>query len=172
MRSEKRGIKHQKLDTVKLFIGLLFVGFFLTFSSSIYAAPVDYSDTKDFFKSIRVGENLEDDLSDNSLSNPFADSGNVKGYKFELDKSVDIKKLDLRVQSCAVKISFLCAGDSFDEVVYVLDSKFQPVVGEFKQKEVIDFSKFTFPENGTLYLLIGSEKASKTGQYIVSSSLK
>ncbi|MBI2611480.1 hypothetical protein HYW54_01900 [Candidatus Gottesmanbacteria bacterium] len=156
-------------------IGATFAFFLLTLllpTHSLAATTIDFSGTKDFFEELKVGESKEGDLGNKNLPNPYADAGYIKGYKIQLEKSIDPKKLELKVQSCALKLPFICVGDAFDEVIYVLNSKFQPVEGEYRYKENVDFSKFKMPDDRVLYLLVGSEKTSTSGQYTLGVTSK
>jgi len=151
---------------------LLFLLLVLLLPSRVEASSrIDFSEAKEFFKELKVGEIADGDLS-NGFPNPYEEGGMVMGYKLALGKEVDQSAMKLTVQSCAFRMSVLCLGSSFAEKIYVYDGKFNTIGDEFKFKNSIDMEKIKLPEDRTLYLLVGTDNASATGQFLISASLK
>ncbi|MBI4066780.1 hypothetical protein HY407_00200, partial [Candidatus Gottesmanbacteria bacterium] len=162
-----------QIRNFSLFLSFLLLLLFLP--SRVQAvSTIDFSSTKDFFKEIKVGDSISGDISSSNIPNPYKAGGFLVGYRLEIPTSVDAGEVELKVQSCAFKLLFVCMGDAFDETIYVYNKDFVPVGGkeeEFRYKDSVDLADIEIKDR-ILYFLVGSEDASETGQFILSANLQ
>lgn len=158
---------------VQSFIFLVLALASLVFPAVSFATTtIDFSSAKDFFKEIKVGDTVSGDLEKGSIPNPYEGGGQLVGYKFTLPYDVDPKNVDVKAQSCSFLFVTLCFGQSFAERMYVMDSHYKPIGDGFKHKNSLDWGKFDLPSDRTVYLLVGSDDATGTGQFLLWANLK
>ncbi len=150
---------------------LLFTLALILPTPSLAVSTIDFSSAKDFFKEIKVGEKINGDLGNGSIPNPYEGKGQLLGYKFRLPSDIDPQKVDFKLQSCSLLLVSFCLGSSFSENIYVLDSAYKPIGEEFKEKGNLDWNKIKLPDDRTIFLLVGSDDASGTGQFVLSANL-
>lgn len=144
----------------------------MLFPSPTHAVTrIDFSEALDFFEDITVGDTMEGDL-DKGFPNPYEGAGMVVGYKLMIPSDIDTSRLQLKVQSCAFRFAFLCLGTSNSFKIYVYNGKFETIGEEFTFKSEINMEKIKIPQDRTLYLLVGNDTASETGQFLISTNLK
>lgn len=136
------------------------------------ASKIDFSQNTKFFKELKVGERISGSLQGDAIPNPYTEEGNLAGFRLEIPGNTDPKNLQVQVRSCGFQFGFICIGEGFKETIYVFSPEFEPIGKDFKHGKDLELVDLKESKNRTLYLLVGSETATGTGNFVISFSLK